>query len=543
MPASRINDVTYLDPSDPRGQVPINMLSAQTETERIVLSADFASVLRQYVTTWGDQMSALLGAAITTVVEGVENGTLLDLRRLLVDVAFRKDTLTRLSDSEALFYWEKVFPHVGTRAIGPLLARLDTFLRPRPVRAIVAGQGTGLEVPTLLNGGILLARLAQGIIGEENAHILGSLIATKINQAALAREQVDLSARRPFMLYVDEAHAFASASMASVLSGGRKHRLGIVLCHQEWDQWRRAPEVGSAVLANAYTRVCFRLGDADAKRFADGVRDFAPADFANLRIGQAIVRLGDAQSSFNLDTVPLAAPEYDMELRRDEVIATSASHYGLPRAGADFETRSSTTYATKIERPVHSSALTIELKEQHDGRVASEPAEAGGRGGSDHRYLQHLAKRLAEQRGFRATIEEDIGDTRIDVALYCNDLKVACQIALTSSAVYEGKAIAKCLASGFSRVVVMGTDERHIKAIERACSTELDRSSIDKVSFINANNIVEALDALVPSHDQSVFHGYKVKVRRPSMKPEQIKERHNLVASIVAKSLRARKDT
>ena len=95
-------------------------------------------------------------------------------------------------------------------------------------------------------GEILLCRLAHGAIGAENAHLLGTLLVSKLHQAALARQRVREEQRRYFWLYMDEFHHFATPSMASVLSGVRKYRLGLVLAHQELAQLDSVPEVASA---------------------------------------------------------------------------------------------------------------------------------------------------------------------------------------------------------------------------------------------------------------------------------------------------------
>jgi len=89
--------------------------------------------------------------------------------------------------------------------------------------------GRSIDTQKLLDGGILLARLSQGLIGAENAHMLGALILSKLHQAAFGRVGV----RKPFFLYLDEGHHFATPSLASLLSGARKYGVGVVFCASE----------------------------------------------------------------------------------------------------------------------------------------------------------------------------------------------------------------------------------------------------------------------------------------------------------------------
>src|SRR4029077_5433264 len=114
------------------------------------------------------------------------------------------------------------------------------------------------------------------------------LIVAKFQQAAMSRQRMSESERRFFSLYLDEFHHFITPSMAEILSGARKYRVGLVLAHQELRQLERDSEVASAVMSNPYTRVCFRVGDDDARQLADGFASFEARDLQNLGTGEAI---------------------------------------------------------------------------------------------------------------------------------------------------------------------------------------------------------------------------------------------------------------
>jgi len=131
---------------------------------------------------------------------------------------------------------------------------------------MVAQKDDRLDMRTIMDSRkILLVRLSQGGIGEENAHLLGSLIVAKIAQAAMSRQDEVAAARVPFYLYIDEFHHSVTPSLASILSGARKYGLGLTLAHQETRQLKsRSDEVASAVLSNTHTRVIFRVGEQDA---------------------------------------------------------------------------------------------------------------------------------------------------------------------------------------------------------------------------------------------------------------------------------------
>src|SRR6185312_3070755 len=140
-------------------------------------------------------------------------------------------------DPDVRYYFERQFPLLKGIPQGPILTRLDTFLRSKLVRAVVTERENRLDFRELVDGGkVFLAKLAQGAIGEENAALLGSLLVSAFHQAALSRQNLAPEARRAFSLYVDECHHMATPSMAALLSGARKYRLSLTAAHQELGQ-------------------------------------------------------------------------------------------------------------------------------------------------------------------------------------------------------------------------------------------------------------------------------------------------------------------
>src|SRR5581483_954415 len=274
-----------------------------------------------------------LGNAILAFLESERGGTLVDLRRFLVEMAYRKDYLRTVRDPEVVYYWTKEFPLLTGRPQGPVLTRLDAFLRPKPIRYMVAQNQSRLDFGDILDRGkILLARLSHGAIGAENSYLLGTLLVSKLHQLALGRQRQREEQRRYFWLYIDEFHQFATPSMASILSGARKYRLGLILAHQELQQLDNVPEVASAVASNAYTRVCFRLSDQDAKKLEPAFTGFTAPDLQNLGTGEAIARVERADLSFNLRTTrPPTTDERQANQVREDVVRLTRERYAVPR--------------------------------------------------------------------------------------------------------------------------------------------------------------------------------------------------------------------
>ena len=187
-------------------------------------------------------------------LESDRGGTLADLRRFLLEPNFRADFLQTVRDPNILYYWQKGFTQLsGNKSIGPVITRLDTFLSPKPIRYMVSQPENRLDFGKIMDGRkILLAKLSQGLLGKENSYLLGTLLVAKFQQLAMSRQRQAETLRRDFWLYVDEFHNFITPSMAEILSGARKYRLGLVLAHQELRQLERDSEVASAEIGRAH---------------------------------------------------------------------------------------------------------------------------------------------------------------------------------------------------------------------------------------------------------------------------------------------------
>ncbi len=323
IPPGRTNDVVLIDPSDEQYSVGFNILSAHSDLEKNLLASDLISVFQRLSTSWGDQMGIVLQNAILAFLESDQSGTLADLRRFLIEPVFRERFLTTVRDPDIVYYWRKSFAQLsGNKSIGPVLTRLETFLAPKPIRYMVTQRENRLDFGDIMDSGkIFLAKLPHGQMGKENAFLLGSLLVAKFQQLAMGRQAQRIESRRPFYLYIDEFQNFITPSMAEILSGARKYRLGLVLAHQELHHLDRDRDVASAVLSNPYTRIVFRVGDGDAKKFAEGFSFFEAKDLQNLETGQAICRVERANGDFNLSvSMPELPSGAEAAERRKEVI-------------------------------------------------------------------------------------------------------------------------------------------------------------------------------------------------------------------------------
>jgi excisionase family DNA binding protein len=413
-----------------------------------------------------------------------------------------------------MYYWQKEFPLLTGKPQGPILTRLDTFLRPKVIRHMVSQKENRLDFAAIMNGRkILLAKLSQGLIGEENSYLLGTLVVSKLNQIATSRQNMAASARTPFYLYVDEFHNFVTPSLAAILSGARKYNLGLILAHQELHQLsNRDNDVASAVISNPYTRVCFRLGDFDAKKLEDGFSFFRAKDLQNLSVGEAIVRMERAEYDFNMKTVPLPAVDpAQAAVRRERIVASSRERYAARREDVEAILRARhATSATEVEARGVKARIRLEVP-LPAGKPAPAPPEetpslpqTPGRGGEHHKYLQQLIKRWAEGRGYGVTIEKQILDGlgSVDVALEKGGRSIACEVSVTTDADHETGNVQKCLAAGFDDVVLISSEKKTLTSVRHALVAALSTAQYRQVKFLTpeeAFSFIEGLESRSPT--------------------------------------------
>ena len=557
VPEHRLNDVVLFDPSDEAYPVGFNILEAHSEVEKNLLASDLGAVFKRLSTSWGDQMTAVLGNAILAFLEHEDGGTLISLRRFLVDQEYRESFLEGVQDQEVVYFWERVFPGLSGKPQGSILTRLDTFLRPKLIRHMVAQKSTRLDFGSMMNDGkIFLAKLSQGAVGEENASLLGALLVSKFQQLAIARQEIEKAERRPFFLYIDEFHNFITPSMAAILSGTRKYGLGLCLAHQDLKQLAKQSDVASSVISNPYTRVCFRLGDDDAKKLQDGFSFFTADDLQNLDIGEAICRVGQAKFDFNVRTLPPVEVDAEVaESRQLAIVEHTRVSYATPRdevvALLDEERPKAKPRRAKKptnEKPVFDQSEVGERIEEPKpeppkSKAASKPKPKPdlpplGRGGAKHKYLQQFIKQLGEQRGFKSTIKEPTDDgERVDVSLRQGDVSIACEISVTTDAKHELGNIEKCLKAGYDKIAVVAEARKQLNAIKKQAAS-LPKEQTDCLLFLIPDELVQHLDEIAAQNTstEQTVRGYKVKVNRRATRDAA--DRRGVVAKVVARSLR-----
>ena len=337
IPENRLNDVVYFNPADTAFPLGFNPLEVTDPTRKSNISSEVIGVLkRMFGDSWGPRLEYILRYTILALLDRPET-TMLDITRMLTDAEFRKDTLAYCKDVSVLQFWKQEFGQWGEKqvneAIAPVLNKVGAFTANPIIRNIIGQPKSTFNIRKIMDEGkILVVNLSKGLIGEDNAGILGSFLVTKIQLAAMSRSDIDrIEDRRPFYLYVDEFQNFATDSFAVILSEARKYGLNLTVANQYISQM--TDSVRDAVFGNVGSMISFRISADDApilsKQFEPQFDAQDLLQMNNRHFVMNMVIAGEKTNAFSATTLTLPKPTNDLSAK---IIENTRRHYASPRS-------------------------------------------------------------------------------------------------------------------------------------------------------------------------------------------------------------------
>lgn len=336
IPSNRVNDVVYFNPSDVDWPVAFNPLESVDPKYRHLVASGLVGVFKKiWADTWGPRLEYILRNSILALLE-YPNSTLLGVTRILVDKYYRKKVMERVSDPVVRSFWVDEYENYNDKfrseAVSPIQNKIGQFLSSSIIRNIVGQPKSTIDLRSIMdNRKILLLNLSKGRVGEDNSALLGAMMITKMQLAAMSRVDTPEKDRKDFFLYVDEFQNFATDSFADILSEARKYRLNITIAHQYIEQLGDA--VKAAVFGNVGTIICFRVGPEDADFLA---KEFTPVfteeDLIGLPKYHIYLKLmidGVTSAPFSATTLPPVATK---NKNREKIIKVSRERYSENRS-------------------------------------------------------------------------------------------------------------------------------------------------------------------------------------------------------------------
>lgn len=345
IPEHRLQDVVYFNATDREHPMAFNPMEVSDPAMKDHVSSELVGVLKRMFDSWGPRLEYILRYTILALLD-YPGSTMLDIVRMLNEKDFRKKVINEIRDPVVRTFWVTEFASwnekFASEAVAPVLNKVGAFTANPLVRNIVGQQKSAFNIRQIMDEGkILLVNLSRGQVGEDNAAILGSLMVTKIQLAAMSRADMPMADRRPFYLYVDEFQNFATDSFAVILSEARKYGLNLTVANQYVSQM---PEVvRDAVFGNVGTMISFRIGPGDAQilgKYFEPV--FESIDLTKLNNQNVFISMiidGEKAIPFSGTTLRMPDPEYD---RTPQIIQMSQERYASIRGEVEADIRSRT---------------------------------------------------------------------------------------------------------------------------------------------------------------------------------------------------------
>lgn len=338
VPKDRLNDVIYFNPADLDHPIAFNAIEQVNPEHRHLVASGLMGVFKKiWPDVWSARMEYILNNAILALLE-YPDSTLLGIQRMLSDKNYRKQVVEQLSDPVVKAFWVQEFAkytqRLETEAVASIQNKVGQFISTPVIRNIVGQTHSTIDPRRIMDEGkILIVNLSKGLVGEDNSKLLGGLIVTKLQLAAMSRVDIPREEdRRDFFLYVDEFQNFATASFASILSEARKYRLSLILANQYVMQLDET--VADAVFGNVGTIITFRIGAEDAETLEKEFEpEFAATDLVNLPNFHIYIKLmidGVTSRAFSATVLP-PYPK-PVEEFREEIIRISRERYSTRRA-------------------------------------------------------------------------------------------------------------------------------------------------------------------------------------------------------------------
>ncbi|MCC6220141.1 MAG: type IV secretory system conjugative DNA transfer family protein [Deltaproteobacteria bacterium] len=336
VPEERIKDVIVFDPSDLNFPASFNPLEKVPEELKMRVTIGFIEIFKRlFGINWSPRIEHVLRYTTLALLD-TPGTTVLSILKMLSDKNYRQMIVRNIEDNVVKNFWVNEFAgwseKFDNEAITPLLNKVGQFVATNMIRNIVGQPENLFNFRDIMDKKkILLMKVSKGILGEENAALLGAIVVTKVYQAAMSRADVREDERVDFYFYVDEFHNFATDTFDEILSEARKYRLNLTLANQFLGQLNE--RIRKTVFGNVGSLISFRLGGEDAHMVENEFNPrFSERDIINLGVRDFCIKMsidGEIKEAFSGKTLNMDIPKRHF---RDRCIEHSRKHYARPLA-------------------------------------------------------------------------------------------------------------------------------------------------------------------------------------------------------------------
>jgi len=359
---SHIRDVCYFDAADLSFPMSWNLLASVPADQQPLVTEGIVGAFRNlFGAGWGYRTEHILRNSVSALLVA-DNTSLLGVAKILTHPTYRASILNQVTDPGVRGFWFDEFEQWSIsfrqEAIAPLQNKLGALFASPAVRNILGQVKNRFDPRALMdNRGIFIARLPKGLIGDGPANLLGALLLTQFQQAALQRANAVVQHRTPFHLVIDEFQCFVTdepEAFATTLAEARKYGLFLTLAHQFTAQIH-SDELQQAIFSNVGNTLAFRVSGRDARLLEDVFApDFTRPHLVNLKRGEVIAKIQQDGAPGTPFRGTIAPPIQKRQGRGCTIIAESRKRFAQPRAGVEERiTKFLATGSTQQEKAHH----------------------------------------------------------------------------------------------------------------------------------------------------------------------------------------------
>ncbi len=578
--------IIIIDPTDTDFPACLNMfaMSKGVGTESSSLQKEL--VLNATVDLYSYIFGALFGSELTSkqgtvfayiarLMIEIPDANIQTLRELMEDGRKFLPYMENLTGSARAFFKTQFFTTTYGQSKLQVLTRLWSVLSNATLERMFSNTENKVDVLEAINSGkILLVNTSKELLQRDGSAILGRFFIALISQAVIKRSGISEDMRNPFMVYIDEAHEYFDFRLEDILNQARKYKVGFTLAHQNLDQLHG---LKATVASSTSVKLAGGVSSSDAQTMARDMRS-STEEIMSVTKGTESTEFACFLKNITSGVLPIEVPFGQLEEKKvmsmesygslidknrenhcnhvSEVYLGSEDNEPFsPKFGKVSSTPSSVEKKTvyKGEPKTRETVAEKQAKEvsQVEESIAdsktdlpSKPPksplkkpkhEKEGKGGSNHKYLQNLVRKLAHQRGYKVSLEKQVlsGTGAIDAYIEGYDKSIAVEISSTTGWKWEASNISKCLAAGSDEVIVLASDQKHLNELRNNLDSEFLGNN--NILYFNPDDLISHLDQIraSASNKEKTVRGYKVKVRYSATGKNEAEEKKEAIVKLL----------
>ena len=321
IPRERADDIIYFDPSDTDRPMGLNLLEANTEEEKELVAMDSLNIMIKlfWNEIFGPRLQDYFRNAVLTLMDYPGGWAITDIVRLFTDPEFQKDHTRHVKNPIVKNWWDSTYASMWDREKAEIIpyfsAKFGQFITNKMMRNIIGQTKSSFDIGDIMqNKKILLVNLSKLMLWDLNSKLLGMMLVSKLQMAAMRRDKIAKEDRTNFYLYIDEFQNYVTDSIESILSEARKYRLSLNIAHQYLWQLEQSDaltksslNLKNAIFGNVWSIMSYKIwpedGEFMSKYYAP---TFSDQDLVNMDKFKSVMKLAvDNQPTTPFSMIPL----------------------------------------------------------------------------------------------------------------------------------------------------------------------------------------------------------------------------------------------